>query len=543
MPEFTVSWPTLWIIPDWIEAHVVVPDRAAQGDPLELYDWQLFVLANHYRIKDGAEPDPRREQVASKFYYRRSQIVMPQKSGKGPFAAAQTIAEAIGPTVFIGWSRGGEVYRCRDYGCDCGWSYAYEVGEPMAEPRRAPLIQLLATSEDQVDNVYRPLQAMLKLGPIADRSDVRVGEGFIRLPNMGRIDVVTSSAQSRLGNPITFAVQDETQLYTKTNKMLKVAQTMRRGLSGMSGRAIETTNAWDPSEGSTAQQTAQANSPDVFRFHPMAPAALSFKNKAERRKIYRVVYAGSTHIDFDAIDAEVAELMRTDPAQAERFFGNRIVSGSDSWIDPADWAACESPRVIKDGTSIVLGFDGSDVDDWSAIRAETTDGYQFTPTYGPSKRPTVWNPADFGGQTPRLEISAAVDEVFKRYRVIRMYCDPPYWETEVDQWAEKHGDKKVVRWLTRRPAQMHDAAERLKTDITRADPDSPSFTHDACPFAAEHVGHARAAARPAERYVLVKPSDAQKIDVCVTSILAHEAAGDVRAAGLAKSKKTYLYSA
>ncbi|MBX6360109.1 MAG: hypothetical protein IRZ03_08520 [Acidobacterium ailaaui] len=541
MPEFVVDFPTLWIVPDWIEAHVVVPDRAAQGDPLELYDWQLYVLANHYRIKEDAEPDPRREKVASKFHFRRSQVVMPQKSGKGPFAAAMTIAEAVGPTVFIGWAKGGERYYCSDHGCGCGWVYEYEAGEPMAEPRKAPLIQLLAASEDQVqDNLYRPVQSMLKLGPLAARDDIKVGEDFIRLPNMGRIDVVTSSATSRLGNPITFAAMDETHLYTKTNKMVKVAQTMRRGLSGMSGRSLETTNAWDPSEYSTAQQTAEANAPDVFRFHPMAPAQLSFKNKQERRKIYRYVYAGSSHVDFDAIDAEVAELMQTDPAQAERFFGNRIVSGSDAWIEPAAWAACESPRAVKDGTQIVLGFDGSDVDDWSAIRAETMDGYQFTPTYGPNKRPTVWNPADFGGQTPRLEIDAAVDELFRRYRVIRMYCDPPYWESEVDRWAEKYGEKRVIRWLTRRLTQMHDAAERLKTDITR--PDS-GFTHDSCPFAREHVGNARAAARTGDRYVLVKPSDAQKIDVCITSILAHEAAGDVRAAGLAKKKPNYVYTA
>jgi hypothetical protein len=34
--------------------------------------------------------------------------------------------------------------------------------------------------------------------------------------------------------------------------------------------------------------------------------------------------------------------------------------------------------------------------------------------------------------------------------------------------------------------------------------------------------------------VLVKASDAQKIDACVTGIIAHEAAGDAVAAGLAR---------
>jgi hypothetical protein len=77
----------------------------------------------------------------------------------------------------------------------------------------------------------------------------------MRLPNDGRIDVVTSSAQSRLGNPITFALQDETGIWTANNRMRKVAETQRRGVAGMGGRSMETTNAWDPSENSVAQTT------------------------------------------------------------------------------------------------------------------------------------------------------------------------------------------------------------------------------------------------------------------------------------------------
>lgn len=70
-----------------------------------------------------------------------------------------------------------------------------------------------------------------------------------------------------------------------------------------------------------------------------------------------------------------------------------------------------------------------------------------------------------------------------------------------------------------------------------------TFTHDGCDIASSHVKNARAAARPGDRYVLRKASDAQKIDMCVTSILAHEAAMDVRAAGKAVKRKNYFYSA
>lgn len=536
-PEFVVDFPTLWVVPDWIEAHCPVPDGFRQGEDLELYPWQLWCTVNHYRVK----PEAREGQLAPAFHYRRSQIVAPQKTGKGPWSATITLAEAAGPVVFAGWARGGEVYRCSDHGCSCGWWYAYEPGEPMGKPWPTPLIQLVATAEDQVDNVYRPLRNMVKHGPLSEF--IRVGEEFARVGEEGRIDTVTSSAMSRLGNPITFANQDETGLWTTANKLRRVAETQRRGLAGMGGRSMETTNGWDPSEGSVAQTTSESKSRDIFRYHPQAPKTLSYGSKRDRRKIHAIVYAGSSHVDLDGIEAEAAEIMEKDPAQAERFFGNRCVSGSATWLDPAKWAAKAKPRRIRPMTRIVLGFDGSDVDDWTAIRAETMDGYQFTPVYGDNDEPTIWNPADYGGQVPRAEVRAAVQQLMFRYDVVRMYIDPPYWETETDEFVDLYGEERVIRWHTRRIVQMHAACERLRTDVLKKNSDGAAFTHDGCPITQDHIENTRAAARPMDRYVLRKASPTQKIDVSVTSVLAHEALGDVIAAGLAEKEVSYYYGA
>jgi hypothetical protein len=532
-PDWVVAWPTLgFLVGDWVTQHCIIPDGWLKGDPFEMYDWQLWCTANHYRVK----PTARVGQLAPAFHYRRSQIIAPQKMGKGPWSATIICVEAVGPAVFAGWAKGGETWDCGDHGCDCGWVFEYEPGDPMATHWPTPLIQLLATSEDQVDNVYRPLQAMAKHGPLADI--MRVGEEFIRLPgDDGRVDVVTSSALSRLGNPIIFALQDETGLYTSTNKMIRVAETQRRGAAGMGGRSLETTNAPDPSEGSVAQRTLESQRPDIFKFHEQAPSSLSYTNKAERRKIHRHVYRGAKHIDLDAIEAEAAELLEKDPAQAERFFGNRLVSGAGSWMDPAKWDGREAKpgRTVTDSERIVLGFDGSDTDDWTGFRAETLDGYQFTPTFGPDDLPTVWNPADYGGQVPRLEVDAALEYLMARFDVARLYADPPGWESEVDGWSEKHGEKVVIRWYTRRIVQMHDAAERLITDVTKAD---STFTHDGCETTSQHVANTRKSIRPGKRYVLGKASQTQKIDLTVCSILAHEAANDAIAAGLARPKKS-----
>lgn len=537
-PDRYVDFPTMYVVGTWIEAHCLIPDGFRKGETFRLYDWQLWVLLNHYRVKPGVDPldDEGYPTRGAAFVNRRSQVTAAQKTGKGPFAACVVCAEAVGPSLFAGWAEGGEVYRCVDHECGCNFVHPYDAGEPMGMPWPTPLIQLLATSEDQVDNVYRPLQAMAR-GPKLS-GQMRVGEQFIRLRNEGRIDVVTSSAQSRLGNPITFCLQDEPQLYNAQNKLIRVAETMRRGLAGMGGRMMETTNPWDPSEQSVAQRTYEGKAPDVFKFYEPPPPELRYSVKTDRRKIHAYNYAGSPHVNLDSIEAEAAEIAETDPAQAERFFGNRIVAGLGSWADGDKWDARKvALPELKPKTQVVLGFDGSDTDDWTGIRAETQEGYQFTPvTFGGS---TIWNPADYGGRVPRLEVAAAVEELFARFTVVRMYCDPPYWETEVDEWAEKYGKERVLRWETYRPKQMHDASERLLTDINKSD---SGFTHDGCPTTALHIRATRKAARLANRYVLTKPGDGRKIDLAVSSVICHEAWGDVTNAKLWR-RRYQAYSA
>lgn len=406
----------------------------------------------------------------------------------------------------------------------------------MAVPQPTPLIQIAATSIEQCRNSYAPLQSMVRNGPLA--TQIKLGEEFSRIGTNGRIETVTASATARLGAPITYAVFEETGIWTDQNRMTRVAETMRRGLAGMGGRSIEVTNAFAPDEHSVAQRTWESQAPDVFKWFPQPPANLSVKNKRDRRKILEHVYAGSGHVDFDTIEAEIVELMETNPAAAQRFFLNKLVAGTGAWIDPAYWEARKAPRFVKPGTRIVLGFDGSDVNDHSVIRAQTMDGYQFTPRYGPDQRLTHWDPAEWGGQVPRQEVHAAIDELFRRYDVAVLYADPPGWESELDAWADRFGEKRVIRFHTRRIVQMHDACERFRTDLVK---EGTQFTHDGCEVATRHVLNARTAARPQDRYVLRKEADSMKIDAAVSSVLANEAMNDCIAAGKAQRKKNYYW--
>ena len=528
IPELTLGF----LVADWIEAHCVVPDGFAKGDPFMLQDEQLVFVANHYAVKDSAMVG----DLATAFVHRRSTLIRAQKWGKSPLIAAFICAEGVGPVVFDGFAEPGEVYACDEHGCGCGWVREYEPGEPKGTQWPTPLIQLTATTEDQVENTYDALRPMIDAGPLAAVIP-RTGEEFIRLPGGGRIDVVTSKATSRLGQRVTFVVQDETGIWVDA-RMKKVASTQRRGLAGMGGRSIETTNAWDPSEDSVAQQTFESQSKDIYKDFRTPPNKWQFSLKVDRRKIFKHNYAGAPWVNIDAIEAEAAELLEKSPAEAERFFGNRIVAGDGKWLDIGRWEVKAEPQSVPDGARICLGFDGSDVDDWTGIRAETLDGYQFTPTFA-GGRPTIWNPAAHGGRVPRSEVNAAVEELFARYDVIRMYCDPPFWQSEVDTWAGRW-EKKVFQWATYRPTQMHAALERLKTDVVS--PDS-GFTHDGCEQTQAHVRNAVERPRPNQTYLLGKASQPQKIDLAMCSALAHEAAGDAIAAGANAVTNSYVYFA
>lgn len=187
-----------------------------------------------------------------------------------------------------------------------------------------------------------------------------------------------------------------------------------------------------------------------------------------------------------------------------------------------------------DGTAVCGGFDGSENDDWTAIKLETREGYIFTPRYGPDRAPTIWKPKDWDGKIPRGQIRAAWAEIVDTYNVLRVYCDPGFhdetsYETEIEEWATEwpHDDGKP-RFLTFPTT----SAQRMYPAIRRFESDLKWITHDGCPITEAHMRNARKIiARTGRTYTLGKPAHHQKIDTAVTSVICHEAAADQRAEG------------
>lgn len=506
-PTKDVPFPTLgFVVADWIEDHCAIPDGPKAGEPFVLTDEQLRFVCHHYRLHLAASPTSWKRA----FVYRRSQLVRPQKWGKGPLSAALVCAEAQGPVLFAGWD---------------------DDGEPAGRPWDTPHIQITAVSEDQTDNVWRCLLPMIELGDFAGVID-DTGLTRINLPDGGLIEPTTASGKSRLGQRITFAVQDETHSWLKVNGGHRLADTQRRNLAGMGGRSVETTNGWDRLEESVAQLTAIADAADVYRDHRMPSAELDFTKPRERIRAIEQAYGDSLEkkggwVDPVRISAEAAELIgKGEIAQAERFFANRIEVAADAWMTDEEWDDCvmSPPEKLRSREKVCLGFDGSDVDDATAlVGSRVSDGYLFV--LGVWQRPG--GAAREGWRVPRSEVDARVAEAFRRFKVVRFYCDPPFWQDEVAGWAGEFGDNVVKEWWTNREKPMAAALERLQTAVATA-----GVRHDGDPTLRRHVLNARKTGVRAGYFIQKdRPGSPNKIDAAMAATLAYEARADALAGG------------
>jgi len=98
---------------------------------------------------------------------------------------------------------------------------------------------------------------------------------------------------------------DETHLWTEASGGHDLAATMKRNLAGMSGRFVEVTNAYDPSENSVGQRTHQAAAKDIrLDWRPSPDPTVSLENKGELRRALKHCYGDSRWVDIDRIVAD-----------------------------------------------------------------------------------------------------------------------------------------------------------------------------------------------------------------------------------------------
>ncbi len=507
-PSEEGEWPTLgYDVGEWIEAHCVVPDGYLKGEPYRLTDEMWTFLVHYYRLYPYAEVWPAPDSLR----YTGGQLRRSQKWGKDPFGAAMIWAEALGPTRFDGWNA---------------------AGDPVGAPYPTPLIVCLGTSEEQTDNTWRPFVAMGQEGPVGNTTGLDVGLTRCLLPGGGKVEPVTTSAKARLGAPLTFLTMTESHLFTLQGGYRKVAGAVKRNVAGMDGRWLELTNAWDPTEGSEAQVTAD-NPDDRVLLDTVDPQRV--EDLTDDDALYAELlrqYGDSARerggwVNLKGRIMHEVRSPRHLEADRRRFFLNEIVVGESVFVDPIRWDALAAEETLRPGEAIALGFDGSNARDATTLVASRlSDGKLFNLR-------TWERPSDaIGWRVPHAEVDQTVQATFAAYDVVMMFADPYRWQDYLAAW-EGRWPKQVVEFPTNVEQRMDKAIERFTTSFAAGE-----IANDGDETLTRHAKNAvlvkgsRKKQRPGEEqdiashYLkMAKRGTGQLIDAAVAAVLAYAARG------------------
>jgi hypothetical protein len=496
----TIGWDVL----EWTAGRLLQPDGPDAGAPWRYTDEQARFVLWWYAV-----------DTRGRFVYRRGMLRRLKGWGKDPVGATFCANELCGPCRFAGFDA---------------------AGNAVGMPHPSPWVITAAVSLDQTKNTMRLFPSLFSDDAIADYG-IDIGKEII-YTRRGMLEAVTSSPRALEGKRTTFALKNETHHWLETNDGLAMSEVIERNNTkarGGDARSLAISNAHNPGEGSDAELDYEAfqamqtgrGAGDFLYDSLEAPDGIDITDAEQVRAGLVAARGDSIWLDLDTHVATILD-PRSREGTSRRFYFNQIVAGDDVWMRRSDWDALAYRKDASDGTPIVVGFDGSDTDDWTAIRCETQSGYQFTPKLKATGRPMIWDPQQHDGYVPRGQVNAAIAELMARFKVVRLYADPPFWQSEIDEWAARYGDKVVVRWATFRIRQMSDALERFRTDVYAG-----NIAHDGCDITSLHIRNAHSDPRPGG--LLIRKDKAvskNKIDAVMSSALAHEAALDATAAKL-----------
>lgn len=443
-PEYEGEFPSLgWLVLGWFLEYL--PSPADETKPLVLTDEQAGIVVRWYRL------DPK----SGKFLYRRGCMEMAKGWGKSPLAAAISLAEFAGPVLFDGWDAHGE---------PVGRSWGTEGSPP-------PWVQIAAVSEDQTDNTYAALYEMLVANHNRAAEALGIDQGRTRLYLKDRagakLEPVTAAAGSREGQRVTFGILDETHLWTPMNGGVKLARTIRRNAAKMKGRSFETTNAPELGIHSVAEQTgkdARLGEPGIL-YYARRPKVRPEPDWTDEQLLDALgsAFGDAWWIDLDRLVQEMHD-GSTAWTDALRFSFNTPVPAGAQWEAVRRWPACRKPKRVPKGARVALGFSGSYDGRTAGLVGCTSQGHLFVID--------AWEREE-GLSVPRSDVSAAVARAMKRYDVAALGCNPPGWDTDVEEWAERWGSSVVIGWEVRKRAQFTQACGKFLNGVVTGD-----LTHD-----------------------------------------------------------------
>ena len=435
-----------------------------------------------------------------------------------PFAAATCLFELLGPCRF-------------DH---------FDMHAPfgvVAKPMSMPLVQVVATSESQTANTIRMVRAFCqKKGPLARKYDLEVAKTFIETPGGGKLQQMTSSAQSMEGGEVSFVVGDELEHWLPAQGGPAMLETIQQNAAKMGGRFMGTCNAWVPGEQSSAEAVFEAwcdqedgltrgKTKSLYDARVAPPNTVLTDEPGEGQvgltEALRYVYEDCPWVNLEAIKEQIWSPEYPE-SRSIRFFLNRPNAAEASWITLEEWTQLRKPdRKVEPGERIVMFFDGSKSNDHTAlVGCCMEDGHIFKIGH--------WKPEKPLGVVNVASVDAAVRKAFETYEVVAFWADVREWESFVrTSWPEDLGENLIchavkggmsaspIAWDMRSHSyQFAEAAE-----IAFAEIQQKTFTHDGDSAMGEHVSNCRVSEFRGRWSVKKEsPKSSKKIDLAVCMI-------------------------
>ena len=539
---------SLWVALWWLETFTVHGPGGIEGERTVLTDEQSgFVLDCYAHDAVG------RRLYDSAFFSR------PKGADKSGIAARLALFEALGPCRFAGFAEGGETYEF------LGETYVYAPGEPMGKPVVSPVVRVAATEEMQLrigmwasilanfnhDNA--PLGALKAYG-------LEAGVSRVDLPGLfggGFMLASTAGSSSKDGGKETFYVADETHLYY-TRALRDMHDTIVRNVDKRKNEGawyLETTTMYAPGQGSVAEDTY--NTAALIEQGKTARARLLFDHRFgvlvdgegrtvelgpassqdELARMELALRAAITDAYGDAVlwaDVEGKVDSALDPRRevvsTMRYFLNAVYDVKSQWLPNAHIeAALELGKGVSplvDGEQVVLGFDGSVNHDATAVVVcRVDDGALFL--WHLQQEPDSSDRDDWA--VDREAVDASVRDAMKRFDVVGMFGDPPFWREYLDSWVRDFGEGLLVsagthkiEWWTKNIGRMHEELERFRVAVADGSVPFVDCSGGRAVLLGQHFRNARVRER-GERYILGKESakSPKKIDAAMAAVLAY----------------------
>ena len=433
-------WPTLGPqIADLLETYSIFGPGSLKGEPYRLDDEFRAQLYRMYEVF------PQGHMWAGRRRFKRVGISVRKGLAK---------TEKLAQVAFAELHREGPV-RCDGFD-------AY--GQPVGRPVRDPYIPMLAVTVEQVEELgYGALYVLCTEGPDADMFDATL-ERIIRIGMSGAADgkavPLSNSPGSRDGARTTFQAFDEPhRLYLPravSAHETMVANLEKRVLEDPWGLYVGTSG--EPGQNSIAEglhreaemmDRGEIADPQLFYFHRQAgPSHTDEMLLTQEGRIAAVAEATGPIGEygpgqFHSI-AKQWERPGADTQYLERVWLNRWTKSGAQAFDPNRWAELRSPFRIPDGAFVTAGFDGARFRDSTGIvltdiatgRQELFAGWE--------------RPADVEDwECPESEVTAAWEEITRRFKLWKCYGDPPHWTETFGSWAGRWPDKFEEWWTTR----------------------------------------------------------------------------------------------